>query len=278
MDRPHRNVPAASRRALILFLAALTWPAAAAEPIRVACVGDSITEGVGAANRAQDAYPAVLGRLLGETCEVKNFGVSGATLLRKGDKPYWRLGKFHLASAFEPQIVVIKLGTNDTKPQNWKHQDEFAKDYGDLLDHFAALPSKPKVWACLPVPVYETRWGIDEGRLKEGILPVIRRVAEEKKVPLIDLYAALSGKPELFPDKIHPNTEGAVLIAKTVHTALTAKAELQPAPAHAPACCRAMMHTMEMKICQRCGKEGAQCRLCPACAGATGQCPHCLNR
>ena len=98
---------------------------------RVACVGDSITYGAGVAGRESNSYPAVLGKLLGDKYEVKNFGVSGATLLKKGDNPYWRQGAFKKATDFKPNIVVIKLGTNDTKPQNrTNHMDEFATDVG----------------------------------------------------------------------------------------------------------------------------------------------------
>ncbi len=58
--------------------------------IKVACVGDSITFGFTIENRDQNSYPAQLGRLLGKNWEVKNFGVIGATLLKKGDMPYWK--------------------------------------------------------------------------------------------------------------------------------------------------------------------------------------------
>ena len=94
--------------------------------IRLACVGDSITYGSGLSEREVNSYPAVLQKLLGEGYDVKNFGVSGATLLKSGDKPYWKQSEFKSATAFNPNIVVIKLGTNDTKPQNWSHKEEFA--------------------------------------------------------------------------------------------------------------------------------------------------------
>jgi lysophospholipase L1-like esterase len=209
-------------RAAALSLVLLPLAARAAEPVRVACVGDSITFGAGIKNRKENNYPKVLGTLLGDGYEVRNFGVSGATLLRKGDKPWWKLPAYKQATAFAPNHVVIKLGTNDSKPQNWEHKADFGKDYGDLIDHFASLPSKPTIWACLPVPVYQTRWGINEKTVKGEIIPIVLQVARAKKAKVIDLYTALSGKPELFPDKIHPNAAGAALMAKTIHAALTA--------------------------------------------------------
>jgi len=215
----------AARRLWAAALAvSLTACAAAAEqPIRVACIGDSITFGAGIRDRKRNSYPAVLGRLLGEKYQVRNFGVSGATLLKKGDKPYWKLAAFRQATEWQPNIVIIKLGTNDSKPQNWRHKAEFADDLRALVDHFAALPSKPKIWLCLPVPVYATRWGINEATVKGEIIPIIQKVAEEKKLPTIDLYTALSGKPEMFPDKIHPNAAGAKLMAETILKAITAR-------------------------------------------------------
>jgi lysophospholipase L1-like esterase len=188
--------------------------------VRVACVGDSITYGSGVENREVNNYPVVLGKLLGPRFKVRNFGVGGATLLKKGDKPYWNAPEFQAVSEFQPQVILLKLGTNDSKPQNWKHGDEFADDLRALLDHFASLPSQPKIWVCLPVPVYETRWGINETTVKNEIIPAIGQVAKEKNVPTIDLHLALSDRPQFFPDKIHPNAVGAAMMAMTIFTAL----------------------------------------------------------
>jgi len=190
------------------------------ETIRVACVGDSITYGASIKDRENNNYPVVLGRSLGEKFEVRNFGVSGATLLKKGDFSYWDRPAFKAATQFNPHVVVIKLGTNDTKPQNWKHAADYAVDYEAMIDHFAALPAKPKIWLCSPAPVYQTRWGISEKSVVEEVIPKVRALAKRKGLPLIDLYTALSGKPEMFPDKIHPNAAGARVMAGAVEAAI----------------------------------------------------------
>jgi len=194
-------------------------PSAPAGKVRVACVGDSITYGSGLAHRETDSYPAVLQRLLGEAYEVKNFGVSGATLLKSGDKPYWKESAYHKVEGFEPNTVIIKLGTNDTKPQNWSQKAAFADDLRALIDHFASLRTKPRVWVCLPVPVHKPNFGINQPALDEQ-LGLIKSVAEEKGVSIIDLFTALKSHPEYFPDGIHPNADGAALMAQTVHAAL----------------------------------------------------------
>ena len=127
--------------ALLLSFVTLS---AAEEPIKVACIGDSITQGVGA-DRGQ-SYPDQLQTLLGEKYKVGNFGVSARTLLQKGDFPYRKEKKYQEALKMLPNIVIIMLGTNDTKPQNWKYEAEFVGDYRDLIKSFQALPSKPKVY------------------------------------------------------------------------------------------------------------------------------------
>ena len=188
--------------------------------IRVACVGDSITFGAGVEDRERNCYPVVLSKFLGPRFDVRNFGVNGATLLRKGDKPYWTLPEFERLDDFNPQVIILALGTNDSKPQNWNHGAEFADDLRALLGHFSAYPSHPKIWICLPPPVYESRWGIEEATLVGQIAPVIRQVAGESNIPTIDLHLALGNRPEFFPDGVHPDARGAGMLAITVYTAL----------------------------------------------------------
>jgi lysophospholipase L1-like esterase len=188
--------------------------------IKLACVGDSITQGVGAA--AGQSWPDQIRTMLGTKWEVRNFGVSGSTLLNAGDKPYQKEGAFAKAREFLPDVVVIILGTNDTKPQNWKHKDSFAADYRDLIGKFAGLPSKPRIYICYPPYIAgDGSWGINEANTQAEI-PIIDAVAKEAKVGVIDVHAALVGKDALIPDKVHPNTQGATEIAKAVYRGLTA--------------------------------------------------------
>ncbi len=210
------------RHLLFAFAATaiISTTCSADDTIRVACVGDSITYGAGIEKRAQNSYPAALQRILGDKYDVRNFGVNGATLLRKGDKPYVKQKAFADAKKFNPNIVVIKLGSNDTKPQNWKHVDDYVADYKSLIGEFQALDAKPKIYVCFPVPAYKGAYGIADSRVKE-LQPKIKEVAQDLGLPVIDLYSALTGKPELFPDQIHPNAAGAKLIAERVSKALS---------------------------------------------------------
>ena len=189
-------------------------------PKRIACVGDSITFGAAIKDRAKNCYPVQLGRFLGEGWNVANFGVNGATLLKKGDKPYWKQRAFEQAHAFEPEVVLIKLGTNDSKPQNWKHKKDYVSDYVELIESFRKLESKPEVFICYPVPAYPGRWGITDKVMKEEVMPLIDKVADQAGVRIIDLYAALSNKEDMFPDRVHPNAAGAKVMVKTISEAL----------------------------------------------------------
>lgn len=190
-------------------------------PVRVACVGDSITQGSGAGRGR--SYPTQLQGLLGESWVVGNFGVSGRTLLKKGDHPYWNEAAYQNALGFKPDVVIIMLGTNDTKPQNWKHEAEFVADYTELVKSFQALESKPRVYVCRPCPVPEPgNFGINEANVKVEIQR-LDTLAAEMKLGVIDMHAALADKPQLLPDRVHPNAEGAGEMAKAAFTALTGK-------------------------------------------------------
>ena len=147
----------------------------------VACVGDSITYGSGISNRDYNSYPAQLGRMLQKfdnQWQAQNFGVSGATLLRNADKPYVQQSAYNQVLAASPDAVIIKLGTNDSKPHNWIHKDDFISDYSSLIDAFADMPSKPKIWICNPVPAFNDNFGISNAVIKDEIIPLVSQIAD----------------------------------------------------------------------------------------------------
>lgn len=192
-------------------------------PVRVACIGNSITYGAGIDNRDRDSYPAVLGQMLGAGYDVRNFGFSARQLIRTGDFPYMNEPMYREALAFAPDIVVIKLGTNDSKPQNWCNAADFKPALLKMLADLDTLSSHPRVYLCYPAKAYGNSWGINDSIIVHGIIPLIREVAEEKHLPVIDLHTATDGMPEHFPDKIHPDATGAIRIAETVYHAITGK-------------------------------------------------------
>lgn len=158
--------------------------------------------------------------MLGEAYWVKNFGVSARTLLNKGDHPYMNEKAYQDALAFNPDIVVIKLGTNDSKSFNWKYKADFTKDLQTMVDAFKALPSQPKIYLCYPSKAYQTGDNINDDIISKEIIPMIKKVAKKNNLSVIDLHTAMDGMPELFPDKIHPNEAGAKVMAKAVYQSL----------------------------------------------------------
>jgi len=202
---------------IVLIILSFHAPALRAE--KVACVGDSITYGAGISNRDKNSYPAQLGQILSEfdsTWETQNFGVNSATLLRKGDLPYWQLTAYQQARQWHPDIVIIMLGTNDSKPVNWAHKADFVSDYTDLIDAFAALPSQPKIWICKPVPAFSNIWGISDQVITQEIIPFIDEIASQRDVGVIDMYTPLLDASAFFPDTIHPDAIGAGLMAEVI--------------------------------------------------------------
>lgn len=212
----------------VLLAHAAVWAA----PVRVACVGDSITAGVGTSEG--NDYPAQLGRMLGEQYYVANFGVSGSTLLKHGDLPYQKQRAFRKVLAFNPDVVVIKLGTNDTKPQNWRFNDEFVADYKDMIAQFRSLPSKPKIFILYPAPVMrQDQSGVNETRVQHLIL-MIDKLASDLETGIIDSHSALKDHPEWLPDGVHPDDAGATAIAIVIFRALTGKQYTGVAPVDVP--------------------------------------------
>jgi lysophospholipase L1-like esterase len=190
---------------------------------RLVCVGNSITEGYGTSSIAFDNYPAQSGILLGDGWSVKNAGVSGRTMLRSGDFPIWNEQKFRDGLAFNPDIVTICLGTNDSKPYNWDDKEHFVADYSAMIDTFRSLPSNPVVWLCLPPPSFSDAFDIRDSIIIADIIPMIRGLAETKSCPIVDFNTLLLSHSDLFNDGIHPNTAGSALMAEFLCSTLTGK-------------------------------------------------------
>lgn len=195
----------------------LVFSACTNKKIKVACVGDSITEGYGLACQSKTAYPVVLDSILGSTYSVLNSGRSATTLQKKGDFPYWICKEFSNVFVFRPDIITIMLGTNDTKSQNW-HATAFEKDYQSLIDTFKAIAASPKIYLCFPVPVFKTKWGINDSTVVNGVIPIIEKLAKNNKLPVIDLYHQMLNQGANFPDSIHPNEKAAKIMAGIITT------------------------------------------------------------
>ena len=202
----------------LLWVMVFTTATAQDNKIRIACVGNSITYGSRVENREKNAYPVQLQAMLGEGYEVANFGVSGATLLKKGNKPYWIQPEYKKALEFKPDMVFIKLGTNDSKLINRQFHNEFNDDYTALINSFKQINSAVRVVLLVPIPSFaEDSNGIYGPIIKNTIIPKTKEVAYKTGVEIIDLYPLFIDRQDLLADKIHPTAMGATLIAKRLY-------------------------------------------------------------
>lgn len=191
----------------------------AATPVKVACVGDSITAGSQASN-STFYYPTQLQQLLGSGYEVKNFGVSGRTLLSKGDNPYIKEKQYTDSKAWLPDVVTIMLGTNDAKPQNWANKADFEADMKAMITAYRELASHPTVVIATSPTVGATNIGISEAVVTGEIVPLQKKVAAEMGCPVIDINALTKGAPQNYADGIHPNDVGYTAMAAMFYEGL----------------------------------------------------------
>ena len=186
---------------------------------KVACVGDSITWGFTILNPGKYGYPAVLQQLLGDGFEVRNFGYNDAAARFDSETPYISKKVYRDSLAWEPDIVILMLGTNDTKPWNW-NPEIFRRDYARLVDSYLALPSHPKVVLVAPIRIFRVIRvpviALNPDVLEEGVRPAIHAMAEEKGLQLVDLYD-LFDSPRYCRDGIHPQRRGARMLAEAIH-------------------------------------------------------------
>ena len=203
------------------------------DAIRVACIGNSITDGHGIDMATAYGYPALLQKKLGNGYWVKNFGVSGRTMLNKGDLPYMNEMAWRDAQAYKPDIVIIKLGTNDSKPQNWQYGSEFRQDLEQMILTLrpdlkvgakkkgkrtkAATPAGPKILLCTPIPALSSNWGINDSIITNAIIPIQQEVAKKYGLQVIDLHTLYANDSEkMLSDGIHPDGKGAQRLADII--------------------------------------------------------------
>ena len=207
-------------------------PAPAPDAVRVACIGDSITDGHGIDLRDVNGYPAQMQKMLGSGYNVKNFGLSARTLMNSGDLPYMNESIWQDALAFNPDIVVIMLGTNDSKDHNWVHKKDFSGDLQKMVRALTALPAQPKIYLCKPIPASDNGWTISESVITGEIDPLLEKAVKKEKLEgLIDLHAALEGHPEMIQeDGVHPNAQGVRKMAETVAKVIDPEVKIEQRP------------------------------------------------
>lgn len=202
----------------------LPWTAAGQQPasgrpVRVACIGNSITYGAGIPNRDANSYPTQLQAYLGDGYEVRNFGVSATTASPQGDYPYTTTEAYRASLEYAPDIVLLKMGTNDTKPQNWRGREAFLEAYRQLAATYRDLPSRPRIVLLTPVRCFlEEKNTISPELIENDVCSAVEETAWREGYGIVRLTDLFGGRwdARLLPDRLHPSSIGAGLMARRI--------------------------------------------------------------
>lgn len=180
-------------------------------PVKVACVGDSITQGLG-----NTPYPSRLADLLGEGYDVQNFGLWGTTGCNNTARPYTTCddSRYQSSLDFKPDIVILMLGTNDGNQASVENAKlYFKQDMTALIRSYQALDSQPTVYLVTSPYAY-----LDgNAPVNTEIVKLQRELADELELPMIDMNKLTQNMPENFQDQLHPSESGYYLIAQNFY-------------------------------------------------------------
>lgn len=182
---------------------------------RIACVGNSITYGY-LTHSIEETYPYKLQKMLGDSVEVRNFGVPGAAVQFDKFITYSKTDAYSELKLFKPDLIIMKLGTNDSRPDEWTNEEFFYADYLRLVRKMKNISDR--VYLCYPIPPCGDKWKQRDGILRKKVMKLIKRVSKEEKLPVIDLYREeMKNSINYFPDGIHPTSNGYDIIAKSIY-------------------------------------------------------------
>ncbi|MFB9056123.1 GDSL-type esterase/lipase family protein [Mariniflexile ostreae] len=190
----------------------------------LSCIGDSNTEA---------KYPTFLQEKLGETYQVKNFGKGGATLIDGTNNPYFKTDPYKNSLKFTPDVVLIMFGTNDANVK-WTldthrktafvgtPQEEFKSQYVKLIQTYKRNNEKAQIYVLTPLPIYEHEKSKDPQinqrieNLNEWVIPIIKELAIEEQVTVIDVNKLMKKAYKYTADGVHLNEKGYQVLAKKI--------------------------------------------------------------
>lgn len=192
------------------------------DAVKVACIGDSNTEGAGVwpeADRLYKSWPVQMRDFLGNDYYTDNLGVSGATLMNI-PAPWgaWtNNAQYNYNKLLNPDIILVALGTNDSKTEAgyWGARD-FKADYVNLINDFKTLTSNPEVYMVTPIKAFANGYAISDDNIRNGVIPAINELSKEYMIPVIDWYSITSSlsQGEYIPDGVHANDVTLRMMAK----------------------------------------------------------------
>lgn len=198
------------------------------QPVKIVCVGNSITEGFG--NTCQEkAWPGQLSKLLGSGYSVLNCGVSGTTMFKNSDAPYWNTDRFVKAKEANPQILIIALGTNDADPWRWNQlKEEFKPNYLDMVAEFRQGGKDPIIYVCLAPPLFGPEKAPQNQMVETELIPQVKEIAREIGAYIIDFHQPLLNADKEFPDNVHPDDAGSALMAQIAYDKIKSAQVIKP--------------------------------------------------
>ena len=209
-----------------LIAPVMAQPMATARPIRITCVGAS--DVASPTPYGTPNWPVYIASMLGYEYTIINEGVGGTTMIKVGSYPYWSTQQYTNSLNSSPDIVIIMLGSNDSQPVNWVYQTNYMHDYETLINQYRNLPSHPRIYLNTLLTAYPGSGAITDPIVTGQLCPIIRQIAFDEGLPIIDVNGATKNMTQNFPDHVHPNIAGAKVVAQTVFNGLINAGETAP--------------------------------------------------
>jgi lysophospholipase L1-like esterase len=199
------------------------------DPIRIVCLGDSVTKAVRPGVESHETFCALLEKQLttaDRPVRVINAGIGGHTTA-DGLKRFQTDVLDH-----KPHFVVLMFGLNDSWIDSGQSASRLTVEQyrANLREMIATLTAKgAQVILMTPNPALSPTYGPERNATLKPYVTVVRQLAAEHHLPLIDIYrhfAELTLEAaeinSLFTDDMHPNPAGQAQIAKLLHEHFTA--------------------------------------------------------
>lgn len=189
------------------------------EVIKVACVGDSITQGINSADNINKIYPVYLQGMLGWNYFVLNAGISGYSIVKTDIYAYSKSAQYNSAKRLVPDVVIFNLGTNDANPgQDYKswdiegREELFLESTRELLDSFYEVNPDCQIFLCYPSSLFKV--GNDQWKavdwtagVETHVRPLLEQIVEEYELPTVDFWEWSKENSYVYTDGLHPKDE-----------------------------------------------------------------------
>ena len=165
-------------------------------------------------NRGVD-YPTQLRALLGSGFETRNYGRNAVTAIGGLSVSYNNTPNFQASIAFDADIYLLMLGTNDVK--YWVQEShKFATGLEWIIQQVNATSPGTRIILAIPPWVKPNNFGIQNDVLVKNVQPIIRKVASAHQLELVDMFKVTFSRDDLYSsDNLHLNAKGYEVLAQT---------------------------------------------------------------